>query len=105
MFKRIIIAVFILSLAVFVSPSFAGETMQSFEAPAHAGGHGFCSGGVVKLGDLKGVVVSKCGVPDFTDVISKNPKVEVMDFYGDLMLKLTFEKAKLTKIEKLEKKK
>lgn len=100
MLKQIIITLFILSLTV--STSFAAE---SFECQTHSAGHGFSKGGTVSIGQLKGQVITKCGVPDFTDMISKNPRVEVMEFYGDLNVKLTFESGKLSKIEKIEKKK
>lgn len=100
MLKQIIIALFILSLTV--STSFAAE---SFECQAHSAGHGFSKGGTVSIGQLKGEVITKCGVPEFCEVISNNPKVEVCSFYGDLNLDLTFKNGKLSKIEKVKEKK
>jgi len=99
MLRKIIIPLFILSLAV--STSFAAE---SFECQSHSAGHGFSKGGTVSIGQMKGEVIIKCGVPEFCEVISHDPKVEVCSFCGDLNLNLTFEKGKLSKIEKIKEK-
>lgn len=100
MLKKIIMALFILSLSV--SISFAAE---SFECQPHGAGHGFSKGGTVSIGEKKGVVITKCGVPEFCEMVSRDPKVEVCSFYGDLNLDLTFENGNLSKIEKVKEKK